>query len=377
MARLRRRFWMAVLLMLGFAACRVSAGPTPAAPASLPAVKSRAEFDSLARVTDTPYRLPHLLFVIDRRNGNRVYYVNSHRYAYHRDFVNGTYLSLETGERFFEDNYLNPNRRFVMGTVAYQTPIQKWTFEFWEGDLIPADQIALAAKALGATFFVPLAFKPNSLRQEEASAALPGVVRVLPGDIPLSQDYQPLNLARAVGRIRILPKIDENTTIAPDDIVVAPSGPVTLPPIAGLITTQPSTPLSHINLRAKSLGLPNAYIRDAAALLKRYEGHWVVFETQPEQYLIGDRNAGRSSRPAKTGRPAPCADDAALRFVGHGVGGPERTAGRVGDCLRRKVRQSGRSPPCGAGRDAGSQWVYSPILALPAVSSGEWPIGSH
>jgi hypothetical protein len=287
MAGRRLQFWTMAWLLLGLTAGKICAGPLPAAPASLPAVHSRAQFDSLARVTNTPYPLPHLLFVVDRRSGNRVYYVNSKRFAFHRDFVNGTYLSLETGERFFEDNYLNPNRRFVMGTVAYQTPIHRWTFEFWEGDLISGPQIALAAKALKSTFFAPLAFKPNSLRQEEASADLPGLLRVLPGDIPINQDYQPLNLARTVGRIRLLPKTDENTVIAPEDIVVAPSGPVTLPPIAGLITTQPSTPLSHINLRAKSLGLPNAYIRNAAQLLKRYEGRWVLFETRPEQYLIG------------------------------------------------------------------------------------------
>jgi len=264
---------------------RVSAAP-PAAPASLPALHSRAQFDALARVTNTPYPLPHLLFVIDRRAGGRVYYVNSKRFAFHREFVNGTYLSLETGERFFEDNYLNPDRRFVMGTVAYQTPIRRWTFEFWEGDSIPGAQIALAAETLNASFFAPLSFKPNSLRQEEASAGLPGLARVLPGDIPVSRDYQPLNLARAVGRIRILAKIDDAAIILPDDIVVAPSGPVTLPPIAGLITTLPSTPLSHINLRAKSLGLPNAFIRDAAARLARFDGRWVVFETQPDQYLV-------------------------------------------------------------------------------------------
>ncbi len=148
-----RHVWMAVLILLGVAAGGVCAGPMPPAPASLPAITSRTQFDRLARITDTPYPLPHLLFVIDRRSGNRVYYVNSHRYAFHREFVNGTYLSLETGEQFFENNYLNPDRRFVMGTVAYQTPIRKWTFEFWEGDLVPATQIALAAHALNATFF--------------------------------------------------------------------------------------------------------------------------------------------------------------------------------------------------------------------------------
>lgn len=40
---------------------------------SLPPIRSRAEFDALARVTETPYPLPHLLFVIDRREKNRIY----------------------------------------------------------------------------------------------------------------------------------------------------------------------------------------------------------------------------------------------------------------------------------------------------------------
>ena len=137
--------------------------PAQGAPRSLPAVHSRAEFDSLAVVYDpnTPYALPHVLFVIDRQNANRIYYVNTKRYAFHKDFVNGTYLSLERGQVFFENNYLKANRRFIMGTIAYQTPVRRWTFEFWEGDLIPSDQIRLASDIINKTFFTPVAFKPN------------------------------------------------------------------------------------------------------------------------------------------------------------------------------------------------------------------------
>ena len=71
---------------------------------SLPALHTRAEFDSLAVEYDanTPYALPHVLFVIDRQDKNRIYYVNTKRYAFHKDFVNGTYLSLERGQAFFE-----------------------------------------------------------------------------------------------------------------------------------------------------------------------------------------------------------------------------------------------------------------------------------
>ncbi len=42
--------------------------------------------------------------------------------------------------------------------------------------------------------------------------------------------------------------------------------PNELPRVAGIITTVPQTPLSHVNLRAVQDGIPNAYIRDDAAV---------------------------------------------------------------------------------------------------------------
>ena len=90
----------------------------------------------MARVyTDQPYALPHVIFVIDRKSGDKIYYVNSKRFRFHKDFVNGTYLSLERGEEFFKNNYLKANRRFILGTLAWQAPVKRYTFEFWEGDL--------------------------------------------------------------------------------------------------------------------------------------------------------------------------------------------------------------------------------------------------
>jgi len=156
---------------------------------SLSRVSSPGQFDTLSVVYDanTPYALPHVLFVIDRQHDNRIYYVNTMLYKFHKDFVNGTYLSLERGQVFFENNYLKPNRRFVMGTIAYQTPVRKWTFEFWEGDLIPADQIKLASDIINKTFFTSVTIKPNSSRQEEASASL-GLQRVLQTEISKGQD---------------------------------------------------------------------------------------------------------------------------------------------------------------------------------------------
>ncbi|MGH9906546.1 MAG: PEP/pyruvate-binding domain-containing protein [Pyrinomonadaceae bacterium] len=256
-------------------------------PRSLPAISSREQFDSLARIySDKGYPLPHVLFVIDRKNSNKIYYVDSKRYTFHKDFVNGNYLSLERGREFFENNYLKPNRRFILGTLAYQSPLQKFTFEFWEGDLIPADQIKMAFDVINKTFFGPVAFKPNSSRQEEATAAVAGLQRILQSDIAKEQEYEPLNLARGLGRIHIIEKLDEHVEIGSNEILVLNEVPIQLPPVAGVIVTRPSTPLSHINLLLKGWGVPNAYIKNADQLLKQYDGWWVSFETKRDTYTI-------------------------------------------------------------------------------------------
>jgi len=257
-------------------------------PRSLPAITSQAQFDTISITYDanTPYALPHALFVIDRKDQNKIYYVNTKRYSFHKDFVNGTYLSLESGKEFFDNNYLKPNRRFILGTVAYQTPLKRWTYEFWEGDLIPADQIQLAGEIINKTFFAPVAFKPNSLRQDEASRQMAGVDRVLQSDIAREQAYQALNLAKGLGRIHIINKLDDHVEIGFNEILVLDEVPVQLPPVAGIITSQPSTPLSHINLLAKGWGIPNAYIKNAKELLKQYDGWWVAFETTRDNYSI-------------------------------------------------------------------------------------------
>lgn len=277
---------MLIALLVSSGLPRVSAQTN--SPRSLNVIKTRVEFDAMA-VTydpDTPYALPHLLYVIDRKNGNKIYYVNTKRYAFHKDFVNGTYLSLERGREFFENNYLKPNRRFILGTIAYQTPIKRWTFESWEGDLISADLIKLAADVINASFFAPVAYKPNSTRQEEESSKIPAFQRVLQRDIAKEQEYQALNLAKGIGRIHVIPKLDEHVEIGFNEILVLNEVPVTLPPVAGVITSKPSTPLSHINLLAKGWGIPNAYIKNAQELLKQYDGWWVTFETKRDGYSI-------------------------------------------------------------------------------------------
>ncbi|HJQ68921.1 MAG TPA: PEP/pyruvate-binding domain-containing protein [Blastocatellia bacterium] len=257
-------------------------------------VNTRAEFDRLARVyfRGRFYALPHVMFVIDRR-ARRVYYVDSKRFQFHKDFVNSTYLSLERGRLFYENNYLKADRRFFLGTIAYQSAIDRFTFEFWEGDRLTRDLLREAYAALSESFFAPLAFKPNSLVQEdaareaqhEAASAKPFSI-LTSSELARDQKYQPLNLGAGIGQLRIIERMTPEVVIDRNQIVIFKEAPVQLTPLSGIITTEPASPLSHANLLAKSWSIPNAHIKNADRLFKELEGKYVRLEVGESDYRL-------------------------------------------------------------------------------------------
>ncbi len=63
-----------LIVILGFSAHLTA----QTGPKSLSAITSQAQFDSISVTYDanTPYALPHTLFVIDRKDGDKIYYVS-------------------------------------------------------------------------------------------------------------------------------------------------------------------------------------------------------------------------------------------------------------------------------------------------------------
>jgi rifampicin phosphotransferase len=234
-------------------------------------ITSQADFDSIARVyhQNTPYALPHTMFVIDRRAKNKIYFVNSQRFRFHKDFLLATYL-VPRGADVFKPIYIDEDRRFIVGTIAWQKPVEKFTWELWEGDLANAEQIKSANATINEHFFAPVSFKPNSLRQEDVSEKL-GIDRVLQSDLNKNQAYLALNTGEAVGRIHIIDKMDDTVEIGDNEIVVLKELPASLPPVRAIIVAQPSTPLSHINILAKGWNVPNVYIKDADKLFREFD----------------------------------------------------------------------------------------------------------
>ncbi|MEW6127033.1 MAG: PEP/pyruvate-binding domain-containing protein [Acidobacteriota bacterium] len=261
-------------------------------PRWLERLNTRAEFDKLSRTyyRGRFYALPHLMFVIDRRAKNRVYFVNSKLYAFHQTFVNAEYLSLERGKVFYENNYIKSDRRFFLGTIAYQTGVDKFTFEFWEGDKLTKELLNECAEALKKNFYTEIYFKPNSLAQEEIArelnaAAMP-VATITTSDLATSQTYQPFNLGSGIGQLRILERLTPDTVIDRNQIVIFKESPIQLTPLSGIILTEAASPLSHANLLAKSWGIPNARIANADKLFKQLEGKYVRLEVGENEYKL-------------------------------------------------------------------------------------------
>lgn len=249
-------------------------------------IETQADFDSIGRIyhQGTPYALPHAMFVIDRKAGNKIYYVNSRIFRFHKDFLFANKLA-PIGTDIYKAVYFSEDRRFIVGTVAWQKPVEKWTWELWEGDLANSEHIKMANAAINKTFFDKVYFKPNSTRQEDVSAVL-GIDRVTQDELNKNLEYLALNPGKTVGRLHIIDKLDDTVEIGDNEIIVLKELPVSLPPVRGIIAAKPSTPLSHINILAKGWNIPNVYIKDADKLFREYDVRWIELDAGLTDYKI-------------------------------------------------------------------------------------------
>ncbi|MCC6452687.1 MAG: PEP/pyruvate-binding domain-containing protein, partial [Acidobacteria bacterium] len=252
----------------------------------LRSIPSRAAFDSLARVYQqgTPYALPHVMFVIDRLAKNKIYFINSQRYRFHKDFLLATYL-VPRGADIFQPIYIDKGRRFIVGTIAWQEPVQKFTWELWEGDLATSELIKLANDTINSAFYTHVSFKPNSERQDTASADL-GIERVSHDELNRNQVYLALNTGSAVGRIHIIDKLDDTVEIGDNEILILRELPQSLPPVRGIIVAKPSSPLSHVNILAHGWGIPNIYVKDADKLFRGLNTYWMKLDARSSDYTL-------------------------------------------------------------------------------------------
>ena len=127
---------------------------------------------------------------------------------------------------------------------------------------------------------------------------------VFDGDSYSGIDFLALNPGVGYGRLQVL---DPDGRPHPRNIVIYEALPNELPRVAGIITTVPQTPLSHVNLRAVQDGIPNAYIRDirddpaVAPLI----GSYVRYEVTEDGYSIRAATKEEVDAHYEASRPQP------------------------------------------------------------------------
>ena len=277
-------------LPAGYTAAKPDAAP------SLDALPDRAAFDRLARDFEprTPQSQPHVLFVVDRANGNRIHFINTRRFALHADYLAARHLLPPEG--LPAATYRSPTRRFVLGTLSLHPQGQRWVYEFWQGDRLTPELVQLTQAALdGSLGFAHAQLKANAAQHETIAqeANLPFITQA---ELLSERPYLAYNGGTAVGRLRLVTTLDDTADIEPTDIVVLNEVPLALSPVAGVILSEASTALSHVNLLAKGWGIPNVYLRDAQTQLRAMDGQWVRLQADAQRYTLTPATAAEATR---------------------------------------------------------------------------------
>ena len=251
-------------------------------------IDDRAEFDRLARVqpAGSGIQMPLVLFVVDRAQEDAVAFVDSKRFRFHRDFLNATYQSLERGDAFYTKNYSNPDRRFVLGIIVYQQPLGRYSFELNESDKVSPGILKLAATRLASAFYAPLVFKANTDQQAQAAKDAGDIETIRADEVFKNSTYLALNPGTSFGVLRLLDQITPDTVVDRNEIVILVDPPVTITPCSGIIYTVPPSPLAHLNVLARSWGIPNIYAKAAAETYRGLLGKYVRLTARVDGYEI-------------------------------------------------------------------------------------------
>ena len=214
-----------------------------------------------------------------------VYFMNTKTYQRHDDFQVAVGLEVDPlhgHETMVGEMVYHPK------AVAPDGSLGVYRFQFGANGVYSFKEISYAFTVLAASMpllednlayypmwskAVPRYHKDKSLYDDSRVDVL------LAEDIAFDLDFISLNRGRGFGFLRAM-SLGERPN--PRDIVIYDALPNELPRVAGIITTVPQTPLSHVNLRAVQDGVPNAFIRDAleAPDVEDLIGSYV-------QYLVG------------------------------------------------------------------------------------------
>lgn len=284
-------------------------------------VEDRATFDTLSKKGDLPgvgsMREVKLIITGASTDKPEVAFLNTNAYPTHHGFAAGALGASDSLQEFNARAYFDPARDVVCGSlVAVEGKDGQTTFalQFLPTDPMTGDLLRQAATLVqerapflkGALVYHPIG--QGQLDVAHASThelSQAGVSMVETKDLLANLTFQPLNQGVGFGVLRILDGSDPRPPTA-KDVVIFTRLPNDLSHTAGVITLDPQTPLSHVNLKAKQNGTPNAYLQGADQLreVKMLLGSVVRFEVTAEGYSLRAATADEAASHMESLRPA-------------------------------------------------------------------------
>jgi hypothetical protein len=287
-----------LLPVLALLACVIPAHADKAAP-NVPAGKSSRVFVREIKDDATWVTYSRTLgsdtfgkYVLDLKT-DEIYFFDVNLFKLHTDFVfQVIYRKPVTNEALVEfiKNYDANKPRFILGYVTHHLKVDEWTFSFWEGDGIKPADLKRARAKLQKSFFqgARLKFRPDSPMQEKLLPELKDIPTITNDKIYKASNYQSFNNGKSTGVLRIVPASAkfEDLVFERDQIVILQESYPDITPVSGILSTKFSTPLSHVNLRAKTWNIPNAGMKDAATKYKALDGKVVVLSVADVEYEL-------------------------------------------------------------------------------------------
>ena len=233
--------------------------------------------------------------------GKQVHFIDTNRFSYHIDFAMNV-LGYRGSNVDFNKNYggaLDKRQYAAVSLVLQRAPGENLPtgvlLELWTGDTMDAKSLRLLAQEIQAALpeGLPLKIHPLSTDQENLvkSAFAPGeyiLTSELLGDI----SYIALNTGVACGFVKFA--AGDDALLDVKDIAVFEHVPNDVGLVGGVVTAEPQTPLSHVNVKSMNRGTANMYLKNAKEVLKRYEGRAVELKVEGETYKIREFDPARA-----------------------------------------------------------------------------------
>lgn len=319
-------------------------------------VPCKADFDALASAP-LDSSLPGATsakVVLDQAADNALYFQNSTRFQIHYDFVS-THLSggdlpvVPELSSFEATEYYRPDRRFILGAVSYYEGPGVWALELSPYDTASADMIqALYTAVAEASYFGPaLKFHATSEALQKVADKLDASVQVITTDQLYEQiDYQPLTLGTTIGHIHFAKAVDlETEYLGYEDIAVLDEAPNDISVVAGLITEQFQTPLSHVNVLSQTRHTPNMGLRGAFdnEKLRALDGKWAKLTVGTSEWTVEEATDAEAEAFWKEHKPVPVVLPALNLDVADLVDIADVTPEVDGTSLRDSLKESVRA----------------------------------